>query len=262
MTGEEEKALIAAVERAGRELLDLWPGRGVPARRLKLRNKADGSPVTNADELSNQIIEKALRQLFPHDLILSEESPPPAQIKGRTWIIDPLDGTWPYIRGRDSFSVFVALAIDYLPIFAVISQPARGILGTAEEGRGVRIGSEPATVSTNDVFSVDRIFTRHCRLTREAHMQKDFCTALLELCSGELDGAVIRIRRHQAWDLAAAVAFVRAAGGTATDEYGRCLRFENAHLSFKYAVFSNGRIHQQLLAVLAEAAKDPWHREG
>ena len=97
ITPEQQEVLIAAAREAGQELLNLWPGnKAEQERSLETRSKHDGSPITQADLLSNQIIIDCITRLFPDDTILSEESPFSVEQLAkseRTWVVDPLDGT-------------------------------------------------------------------------------------------------------------------------------------------------------------------------
>src|SRR6185312_8387938 len=73
--------------------------------------KHDDSPVTEADRRANALIVGELGAAFPGDAILSEELPDDGSRLGkeRVWMVDPLDGTKDFIRGRDGFSVMIGL---------------------------------------------------------------------------------------------------------------------------------------------------------
>src|SRR5689334_14915243 len=89
---ERTEALSLAVE-AGRLLMDIY------ARDFTVAYKSKNDPVTEADQLVNALLVKALRERFPGDGIVAEESPDgsDAETKSRCWFVDPLDGTKEFI---------------------------------------------------------------------------------------------------------------------------------------------------------------------
>lgn len=94
---------------------------------LQVTNKAHGEgPVSNADVAIDQLICEKLKQEFPNDRIISEESfaDKTTITGGRTWFVDPIDGTSRYIIQADDFSVMIGLAIDGIARLGVIYQPA------------------------------------------------------------------------------------------------------------------------------------------
>ncbi len=110
---------------AGRIILD------VQARGMQVRQKADTSPVTQADEQAEAFIEAGLNDAFPGVPVIGEElvaagrAPLPGQ---RFFLVDPLDGTKEFVAGRDSFSTNIALAEDGKVVAGVICAPAQGAM--------------------------------------------------------------------------------------------------------------------------------------
>src|SRR5690606_14283605 len=87
--------------------------------------KSDGSPVTEADTSSSQIIEEILESTgIP--IICEENTKSDYQIRKswkEVWLIDPLDGTKEYIRRNGEFAVNIALVRDNEPVFGLIASP-------------------------------------------------------------------------------------------------------------------------------------------
>jgi len=89
--------------------------------------------VTEVDHLSEELIIAAIRARYPDDGILAEESgehvavagSAPTSGRGRTWIVDPLDGTINYANGIPYFCVSIGLAVDGTPAVGVIHDPSR-----------------------------------------------------------------------------------------------------------------------------------------
>ncbi|HMI77058.1 MAG TPA: 3'(2'),5'-bisphosphate nucleotidase CysQ [Buchnera sp. (in: enterobacteria)] len=93
---------------------------------LNVSYKLDQSPVTNADQIANDIICKQLKILFPNIPVLSEECLPhwnQYQYWNKYWLIDPIDGTKEFLYGNKEFSVNIALIENGTPILGVIYIP-------------------------------------------------------------------------------------------------------------------------------------------
>jgi myo-inositol-1(or 4)-monophosphatase len=110
--------------------------------------------VTEVDEMSEQLIIGALREAFPADGFVAEESgrthirPPsanggPSGESQRTWVIDPLDGTVNYANGIPFFCVSIGLVEAGRPIVGVVYDPLRDDLFTALSGQGAQLNGRP-----------------------------------------------------------------------------------------------------------------------
>ena len=118
-------ALLPAVLEAGRiEMRHFTSG-------VKIEKKADKSPVTVADREAEDVIVAALARLAPDIPVVAEEAaaagrlPQPSQ---RFFLVDALDGTHMFIRGKPEFSVNIALVEDGRPVFGLVYGPASGSL--------------------------------------------------------------------------------------------------------------------------------------
>ncbi|RYU91982.1 3'(2'),5'-bisphosphate nucleotidase [Mucilaginibacter terrigena] len=94
--------------------------------------KSDNSPLTAADQASNELIVKGLKELTPAIPVISEEEKDtPYEIrKGYKyyWCVDPLDGTKKYIKRNGEFTVNIALICKNKPVFGIIYVPVTGAL--------------------------------------------------------------------------------------------------------------------------------------
>jgi 3'(2'), 5'-bisphosphate nucleotidase len=102
------------------------------------RIKADGSPVTAADEAAEAVIRDGLVRLAPALPIISEEAEHdrPAVSRGPYFLVDPLDGTREFIAGRDEYTVNIAVVADGVPVVGIISAPAQGLIWRGAVGAG------------------------------------------------------------------------------------------------------------------------------
>jgi 3'(2'), 5'-bisphosphate nucleotidase len=118
---------------AGQTILDL-------AVSPSVRTKADGSPVTAADEAAEAVVCEGLRRLAPAVPIISEERAsrerPKAAPSGSYFLVDPIDGTREFLAGRDEYSLNIAIVTDAAPMLGLILAPSRRRLWRGLIGRG------------------------------------------------------------------------------------------------------------------------------
>lgn len=120
--------------RAGHKIMEIYEG----AAETRVTYKADHSPLTIADRLSNQIITEGLRANFPSYAILSEEEKDDRErLKNDfCFIVDPLDGTKEFLKRNGQFTVNIALAYRHKSVMGVIYVPVTGELYFGAEGQG------------------------------------------------------------------------------------------------------------------------------
>jgi 3'(2'), 5'-bisphosphate nucleotidase len=112
----------------------------IRARGVVARDKADASPVTEADEAAEALIEAALRRLTPAIPIVGEEAHAadlaPTDLGRHFWLIDPIDGTKEFIRGGPDYTLNVALIEDGAPVLGLVMTPVDGALWAGATGLG------------------------------------------------------------------------------------------------------------------------------
>ena len=148
MPGELATAIDASKE-AGRILLEYFKAD------YEIHDKGFRNPVTTADFASNKYLEERLRDTYPDDGWLSEETvdTPERLGKDRVWVVDPLDGTKEFIEGVPQFVVSVGLTEDGVPILGVLYNPITEELFAAEKGQGTTYNGERTQVSTKDALA-------------------------------------------------------------------------------------------------------------
>ncbi len=259
LSPELEQKVTELVRQAGAQLMHFWPGafRSRGREGLQVKTKPDGSFVTEADLVSNDLLVAGLRSLFPSDGILSEELPidPTLASHEYIWIIDPLDGTQTFIDGNDDFAVLLARSRRGILNFGIMFLPAREQLAVAATGRGAKLNGQGLHVSQHQTVQPQRLYLRHIKGMDHSPLifphWVDSNMAFLRVCRGEFDGIILRIKSHQEWDLAAAALLLLESGGTVTDEKGKPLSFGKGEIGFRYLVGSNGLVHDELLSLLS-----------
>ena len=282
--GEFERELRVGVElarRAGEAALAFY---GKPMR-VEHKDEFD-EPVTQADRTVNELIVGALRERFPEDGILAEESVDTSRRMGRerVWMIDPIDGTKGFIAGTGDFCVQIGLAVGGRAALGVLYAPATDVLYWAARGHGAWVlrptseadrGARAERLGVTEETEPTRMRLAESRSHRGPRMES-VVRALgvrAEVRSHSVGIKVGLLVERQAdlyihlsgktkqWDTCAPEAVLAEAGGRMTDLWGEPLRYNTADvLNRNGLVASNGAAHgvvvERLGALLAG-----WGRE-
>ena len=143
---------------AGKAIMDIYNSDDG----LEVDYKADNSPLTRADRVSNRIIVEALKEKYKDIAILSEEEKDNKERlhKDYCFVIDPLDGTKEFIKRNGQFTVNIALAYKHRSIMGVIYVPAAEELYYAAHGQGSWMQDKHGTVRKLHVSDI----TEHDKL--------------------------------------------------------------------------------------------------
>jgi myo-inositol-1(or 4)-monophosphatase len=247
-----------AARRGAAVLLKHWEQLGKEDADLKSRNDW----VSRADRESEAEIISVIREHCPNDAILGEEGGMSFEgTSGRTWIIDPLDGTSNYLQHFPVWSVSIGLQTDAEITAGVVHEPLRDIFFTAERGAGAFRDGVPMRVSSQEgldssflatgfPFRAQQFVSVYCAIFQEvisvAKGVRRAGSAALDLAytaAGIFDGF---FELHLSpWDIAAGSLLVTEAGGLFTDFSGgeRWLRRGNV-------VGAPPGVHRDLIALL------------
>lgn len=221
----------------------------------RIEIKSDASPVTEVDVKCEALIREILEKEFPEDGFLGEESGESKTRSGRTWIVDPIDGTRPYIRGIPTFSALIALEEKGEAIVGVMNLPGLNECYTASKGGGAFLNDKQVrvskTASLSEAMGSGLGFTqrpgsdlavRQLKLFSESNYFYGFMDAFTYglIASGRLDYSVNLLDKP--WDLAAAACIVREAGGRYSTVGGESNVLKNS------SVLTNGLLHDAVLS--------------
>lgn len=106
---------------------------------LKVDDKPDLTPVSDADLACETLIRERLSARRPADTVLGEEFGGDAVLSGRQWVVDPIDGTKNFVRGVPVWATLIALLIDGVPTVGVVSAPALRRRWWAATGLGAHV---------------------------------------------------------------------------------------------------------------------------
>ena len=226
----------------------------------QVREKAPKDLVTEVDLLCEDLMVGAIRERFPEDAILSEERGGEISSTGRTWLLDPVDGTANYARGNPLFCACVSVLEGDAVTHAAVAAPRIGDLYHAALGGGAYRdwsgGRAPMRVSDTErleyaFFGADLAFSRGeagvQRVLSASWQFRGLGSAGVRgawLAAGYLDVSIGT--RNTAWDYAPTVLLVSEAGGRATDLSGGPWTYASDGL-----VATNGRLHAEVLEILA-----------
>lgn len=232
---------------------------------LRVDDKPDLTPVSDADLAVERLIRDRLALERPSDAVLGEEFGGDAVFSGRQWVVDPIDGTKNFVRGVPVWASLIALLEDGVPVVGVVSAPALGRRWWAAAGLGAHAsvaGGDTRRIEVSAVADPSAaslsfsslsgwrelgIRDRFLALTDEVWRVRgygDFFSYCL-LVEGAVD--IAAEPEVSLWDLAALDILVREAGGRFTALDG------SAGPHGGSAVASNGLLHDAVLDRLGTA---------
>jgi myo-inositol-1(or 4)-monophosphatase len=225
---------LALLAEAAREAGALALKRRTPG--LEIEKKADGSPVSSADLEVDAFLTTALRGARPDYGWLSEETEdtPERLMAERVFMVDPIDGTRAYIRGKPWFVVSIAVVELGRPVAAAIYAPALDELYLATRGGGATLNGATVRASARNQLEDAAMLGDAAMFSHPAWTQpwppmridqrNAIAYRMALIAAGTFDAAVALSPKHE-WDLAAGVLIAEEAGAAAVDHKGRPLVF-------------------------------------
>jgi myo-inositol-1(or 4)-monophosphatase len=224
---------------AGKVILDHY---GNVQRLTKTHVAASAEAVTDADRASQRLIVAGLRNRFPNDGIVGEESDTGDSITfecnnpdGRNWVIDPIDGTNNFIAGFGAFAVCIGLLDAGHPVLGVVYDVTRDIAYAAAKGEGAWLGTRRLTSPTTPLSDssllmltsnlLDKTGRLPAYMTRwlsqtnwKLRMLGSAALEAVQVAAGAAHGALTV--NGKLWDAAAPAAIVLESAGLFTDLTG------------------------------------------
>ncbi|WP_010217927.1 inositol monophosphatase family protein [Sphingomonas sp. PAMC 26621] len=221
--------------------------------------KSPGDPVCAVDLEVNALLRERLSALLPEAGWLSEETADNADrlACSRLWVVDPIDGTRDYIRGRDGWAVSVALVDQGQPVIGVLDAAARGQVFRAELGHGAWGNGVRLRVGDRTVFSGSRVPTDALpKVDRDlvAVAKPNSIALRIAMVAADEADLVATLRWGWEWDVAAAVLIAAEAGASVSDALGQGLSFNTPRAQAFGVVTSVPGIHAAAIERLRERA--------
>lgn len=244
------------VREAGRIALGCWPGAG---HSVEVWDKEPGSPVTAADIEVDGFLRSELGQLLPSAGWLSEETADdPIRLNmGLAWLVDPIDGTRDFIRGRPGWCVSVALISEGRPLLGMLAAPARNEEWGAVAGQGAWRNGTALQASDRRTFPGSRVpaDTLPAADSDLVLVEKPNSIALrIAMVGADEADLVATLRWGFEWDIAAATLIAREAGAVVSDAFGAPLNFNKRDPRAFGLLVSSPGIHGEAVTRLADRA--------
>jgi myo-inositol-1(or 4)-monophosphatase len=221
--------------------------------------KSPGNPVSEVDLAVDRFLKDELARLDPEAGWLSEETVDSAErlLLPRVWVVDPIDGTRDFVRGRRGWAVSIALVEGGRPMLGVLDAPARDEHWAAAAGEG-------ATRNGAAIKAAPRLSLSGARVPADGLPRADFDLVPVEkpnsialrmgmVAAGEAD-LVATLRWGFEWDIAAAALIAGEAGAIVTDARGQTLRYNSTKGEAFGVLATAPGIHAEAVARLAERA--------
>lgn len=220
--------LEAIVREAGRIAMASWPGDG---HQVEVWEKKPGDPVSEIDLAVDKFLKRELGALLPSAGWLSEETAdaPERLDGGLLWLVDPIDGTRDYVRGRKGWAVSVALISAGRPLLGMLSAPARQQFWQGEAGRGSWRNGERLVASARQELSGARVPARITSPGEDGDLvpveQPNSIALRMAMVAADEADLVATMRWGFEWDIGAAALIAREAGAVVTDVFGQPLNY-------------------------------------
>jgi myo-inositol-1(or 4)-monophosphatase len=249
--------LVASVRDAGAIARKYFGGQ------YKSWDKSRGNPVTDADIEIDAFLKQTLLAARPNYGWLSEETADnPARLAAQhIFVVDPIDGTYGFLRGRPHFTIVAAVVEESRPVAAAIFNPITDEMFTAADGQGAHMNGASLKVSAKADFLHSRLFaakdfindphwpTPWSPMTVESRASIAYRMGLV--AEGEFD-AMISLSDKSDWDLAAGDLIVHEAGGRVTSQTGETLRYNQTRPVQQSVIAAGPVLHERLIERLRD----------
>ena len=203
--------------------------------------KADGTIITDTDKNIHNIISNRLLDLYPGIPIISEEGSfnEESFLQKVYWLIDPIDGTTSFVKGKNSYTVNIALIKNGFPYLGIIANPPTNTIWYGSDNKAFVIKNNIKHKLAVKSFNKKRIriITSKNLDDNTKEFIKKFIGAKVfslsssikfcKLAEGEAD-IYPRLQSISKWDIAAGDAILRAAGGILVNGHGKSYNYNTA----------------------------------
>lgn len=245
-----------------------WPGAGHSVRSW---DKGENDPVCEADLQVDEFLRRELTALLPSAGWLSEEStdradPVEDRLANRlVWVVDPIDGTRDFIRGRTGWAVSVALVSNGRSLIACLESPPRKERWQATAGKGATLNGERLTASDRQDFEGARVPANDLAKSDRALVaveQPNGIALRAAMVAANRADLLATMRWGYEWDIAAATLIAREAGASVSDIFGQPLGYNKRDPRSFGLLVCAPKIQQDAIAHFGERARDKLGKAG
>tara|TARA_B100000989_G_scaffold298776_1_gene289765 strand:+ start:4017 stop:4817 length:801 start_codon:yes stop_codon:yes gene_type:complete len=247
-----KKKVLQAVIKAGQI------AKNCNENKIKIWEKSESQPVTNADIEINKFLKAFFKKLTPSFGWLSEESKDDFSRKNKNlfWCVDPIDGTRSFIKGKPEYTISVALIKKTIPIIGIIYNPLTEELFFAEKNRGAFCNNNKIIVSKTHhvenckiaISSSEEKIIQNFKLFKHLNAIKmgSIAYKIALVAKGEIDIALSFTKKND-WDLAAAFILLNEAGGIVTNLNGNKINFNTDNLRISDVLACNKILNKKIV---------------
>ena len=276
MLEKELETAVALARIAGARILEFYALEIIIEEKLGADNLVE--PVTIADRTASKIIVEGISKAFPGDAILSEEETDNAENRltgKRVWMIDPIDGTWGFIKKDGDFGVQIGLTENDEVILGVVLLPVHGKLFFAVKNEGaflIENAGEPKRLQVSGKTDFTRMSLASSRNHRSPRMhriiedfgirreiQRGSVGLKVGLIAEQICDLYVHLSpRTKFWDTCAPQIILEEAGGRMTDVFGASLRYDLRDVQNHNGVLAScgGAAHEKALLNLKPLLKE------
>jgi len=229
----------------------------------KSRKNNDFDPVTSIDKSFEKFIRSEILKKFPDDGIIGEEFKIKKSKSDFTWVIDPIDGTRPFIIGSPTWSNLISISYKGTPIFGLVNFPMLQkyyITGKnknsylVEKNRFIKIKVLKSNSLNNSKIAGNFFgwlsLNQQKKILKLTQLMRYPCSDALsycQLCEGKLD--VVIQCSNKIWDVHPMIPLVRNAGG-----FISTWKNQDAKIGGNILATSSKKIHKKILSLLKRVA--------
>jgi len=264
MLEQELETAISLARIAGARILEFYALEIIVEEKLGADNLTE--PVTIADRTASKIIVEGISEAFPDDAILSEEETDDAENRfagKRIWMIDPIDGTWGFIKKDGDFGVQIGLTengevilgVVYLPVhgklFYAVKNRGAFLIENADEPKRLQVSAKTNFMEMNLASSRNHRSPRMHRIIEDFGIRREIQRGSVGLKVGLIAEQICDLYVHLSprtkfWDTCAPQIILEEAGGQMTDVFGALLRYDLRDVQNHNGVLaSNGAAHEK-----------------
>ncbi len=226
---------------------------------LEIEKKSDGTPVTDADLAVDRLLKARLTAARPDYAWLSEETADNTDRLSarRLFIVDPIDGTRAYMRGKPWWAVCIAVVEDGRPVAGVVYAAALDERYQALEGEGATLNGRPIHASKTTALE-------GCRMLGDAKMfahpawrtpwppmtieSRNAVAYRMALVASGQDDAAVALSSKSEWDIAAAALIATEAGAVVSDHKGKAFAFNTPKAKARSLICAAPGVYSLILA--------------
>lgn len=222
-------------------------------------DKSYDNPVSEVDLAVDAFLREQLFKLDPEAGWLSEETADSAErlMGPRVWVVDPIDGTRDFVKGRRGWAISIALVEGGRPVIGVLDAPARDEHWWASAGEGSYRNDVRLTASNRPKLAGARVPAEILASVDDdltcVNRPNSIALRIAMVAADEAD-LVATLRWGSEWDIAAAALIAEEAGATVTDARGQTIRYNSTKGEAFGVLATSPAIHSDAVARLADRA--------